>query len=155
MKPDIPVICQRPYFPVLVGVPCNFWLFPKLKILLKGSFFESRKEIMRKRFSLFPCDFWLCSKLKTPEQERDNEEQLQIFCMKPDISVICQRPYFPILVVVPCNFWLFPKLKTSLEGFCFASREDIIRNRSKLSGWNMTFQSFASLPTHMPLLVVP
>jgi [histone H3]-lysine36 N-dimethyltransferase SETMAR len=27
--------------------PCDFWLFPKLKIPLKGTRFESREDIMR------------------------------------------------------------------------------------------------------------
>ena len=42
-KHGIPVIHQPLYSPALV--PCNFWLFPKLKAKLKGSRFESREEI--------------------------------------------------------------------------------------------------------------
>jgi hypothetical protein len=44
-KHDIPVIRQAPNSPDMA--PCDFWLFPKLKRTLKGSRFDSRKDIMR------------------------------------------------------------------------------------------------------------
>jgi histone-lysine N-methyltransferase SETMAR len=44
-KHGIPVVCQAPYSPDMA--PCDFWLFPKLKRPLKGSRFDSRKDIMR------------------------------------------------------------------------------------------------------------
>jgi transposase len=44
-KYGIPVVCQAPYSPDIA--PCDFWLFPKLKRPLKGSRFDSRKDIMR------------------------------------------------------------------------------------------------------------
>ena len=42
-KHDIPVVRQAPYSPDTV--PCDFWLFSKLKMMLKGTRFESREEI--------------------------------------------------------------------------------------------------------------
>jgi hypothetical protein len=33
--------------PIPDMAPCDFWLFPKMKIPLKGTRFESRVEIMR------------------------------------------------------------------------------------------------------------
>ncbi|KAJ4426506.1 hypothetical protein ANN_27320, partial [Periplaneta americana] len=44
-KHGITTVRQPPYSPEMA--PCDFWLFPKLKTLLKGSRFESREEIMR------------------------------------------------------------------------------------------------------------
>jgi transposase len=43
-KHGIPVVCQAPYSPDMV--PCDFWLFPKLKRPLKGSRFNSCEDIM-------------------------------------------------------------------------------------------------------------
>jgi transposase len=40
----IPVVHQARYSPDMA--PCDFWLFPKLKRPLKGSRFDSRKDIM-------------------------------------------------------------------------------------------------------------
>jgi transposase len=45
-KHGIPVVRQAPCSPDMV--PCDFWLFPKLKRPLKGSLFDSRKDIMWK-----------------------------------------------------------------------------------------------------------
>jgi hypothetical protein len=42
---DIPVVRQAPYSPNMA--PCDFWLFPKLKMPLKGTRFESREDILR------------------------------------------------------------------------------------------------------------
>jgi hypothetical protein len=44
-KHDIPVVCQASKSPDIV--PCDFWLFPKLKRPLKGSCFDSRDDIMQ------------------------------------------------------------------------------------------------------------
>ena len=44
-KHKIPLIRQAPYSPDMA--PCDFWLFPKLKMPLKGTQFESREDIMR------------------------------------------------------------------------------------------------------------
>jgi len=44
-KHNIPLVRQAPYSPDIA--PCDFWLFPKLKIPLKGKRFESREDIMR------------------------------------------------------------------------------------------------------------
>ena len=44
-KHNIPLIRQAPYSPDMA--PCDFWLFPKLKMPLKGARFESREDIMR------------------------------------------------------------------------------------------------------------
>ncbi|PNF28257.1 hypothetical protein B7P43_G06641 [Cryptotermes secundus] len=44
-KHNIPVVRQAPYSPNMA--PCEFWLFPKLKMPLKGTQFESREDIMR------------------------------------------------------------------------------------------------------------
>ena len=44
-KHNIPVVRQGPYSPHVA--PCDFWLFPKLKMPLKGTRFESREDIMR------------------------------------------------------------------------------------------------------------
>ena len=44
-KHNIPLIRQAPYSPDMA--PCDFWLFPKLKMPLKGTRFESREDIMR------------------------------------------------------------------------------------------------------------
>jgi len=44
-KHNIPLNRQAPYSPDMA--PCDFWLFPKLKMLLKGTRFESREDIMR------------------------------------------------------------------------------------------------------------
>ena len=49
-KHNIPLICQAPYSPDMA--PCDFWLFPKLKMLLKGTRFESREDIMRNATAL-------------------------------------------------------------------------------------------------------
>ncbi|PNF34501.1 hypothetical protein B7P43_G11214 [Cryptotermes secundus] len=43
-KHNIPVVHQAPYSPNMAL--CDFWLFPKLKMLLKGTQFESREDIM-------------------------------------------------------------------------------------------------------------
>jgi hypothetical protein len=40
----IPVVCQAPYSPDMA--PYDFWLFPELKRPLKGSHFDSHKDIM-------------------------------------------------------------------------------------------------------------
>lgn len=42
---NIPVVCQAPYSPDMAA--CDFWLFPKMKMLLKGTRFESREDIMQ------------------------------------------------------------------------------------------------------------
>ena len=44
-KHNIPLIRQAPYSPDMA--PCDFWLFPKLKMPLKVTRFESREDIMR------------------------------------------------------------------------------------------------------------
>jgi transposase len=44
-KHSIPVVRQAPYSPDMA--PCDFWLFPKLKMPLKGTRFEAREDIMR------------------------------------------------------------------------------------------------------------
>ena len=44
-KHNIPLVRQPPYSPDMA--PCDFWLFPKLKLPLKGTRFESREDIMR------------------------------------------------------------------------------------------------------------
>jgi len=44
-KHNIPLIRQAPYSPDMA--PCDFWLFPKLKMPLKGTRFESREDSMR------------------------------------------------------------------------------------------------------------
>lgn len=44
-KHTIPVVRQAPYSPDMA--PCDFWLFPKLKMPLKGTRFESREVIMQ------------------------------------------------------------------------------------------------------------
>ena len=43
-KHGIPVVRQAPYSPDMA--PCDFWLFSKLKMPLKGTRFESREDIM-------------------------------------------------------------------------------------------------------------
>jgi len=45
-KHNIPLIRQAHYSPDMA--PCDFWPFPKLKMPLKGTRFESREDIMRK-----------------------------------------------------------------------------------------------------------
>ena len=45
-KHNIPLIRQAPYSPDMA--PCDFWLLSKLKMLLKGTRFESREDITRK-----------------------------------------------------------------------------------------------------------
>jgi hypothetical protein len=44
-KHSIPVVRQAPYSPDIA--PCDFWLFPKLKMPLKGARLKSREDIMR------------------------------------------------------------------------------------------------------------
>jgi len=44
-KHNIPLIRQAPYSPDMA--PCDFWLFPKMKMPLKGTRFESREDIMQ------------------------------------------------------------------------------------------------------------
>lgn len=44
-KHGIPQVRQAPYSPDMA--PGDFWLFPKLKMPLKGSRFESREDIMK------------------------------------------------------------------------------------------------------------
>jgi hypothetical protein len=43
-KHSIPVVRQAPYSPDMA--PCDFWLFPKFKMPLKGTRFQSREGIM-------------------------------------------------------------------------------------------------------------
>jgi transposase len=43
VKHNISVVRQAPYSPDMA--PCNFWLFPKLKMPLKGTQFESREDM--------------------------------------------------------------------------------------------------------------
>ena len=45
-KNSMSLVRQAPYFPDLA--PCDFWLFPKLKTILKERRFQSRKEITKK-----------------------------------------------------------------------------------------------------------
>ena len=40
------LVRQAPYYPDLAR--CDFWLFPKLKTILKGKRFQSRKNILKK-----------------------------------------------------------------------------------------------------------
>jgi hypothetical protein len=44
-KHSIPTDRQALYSPNMA--PCDFWLFPKLKMPLKGARFESREDIMQ------------------------------------------------------------------------------------------------------------
>jgi transposase len=44
-KNNIPLIRQALYSPDMA--PCDFWLFPKLKMPLKGTRYESREDIMQ------------------------------------------------------------------------------------------------------------
>jgi hypothetical protein len=44
-KHGIPQVRQAPYSPDMAH--CDFWLFPKLKMSLKGLRFESREDIMK------------------------------------------------------------------------------------------------------------
>ena len=44
-KPNIPLIRQATYSPDMD--PCDFWLFPELKMPLKGTQFKSKEDIMR------------------------------------------------------------------------------------------------------------
>ena len=44
-KHNIPVVCQAPYSPDMA--PCDFRLYPKLKMMLKGTRCESREYIMQ------------------------------------------------------------------------------------------------------------
>ena len=46
VKNNMPLVRQAPYSPDLA--PCDFWLFPKLKLTLKGRQFQSREDIMKK-----------------------------------------------------------------------------------------------------------
>ena len=46
-KHNIPLICQVPYSPDMA--PCHFWLFPKLKMPLKGTNFSQEKTLCRTR----------------------------------------------------------------------------------------------------------
>jgi len=43
-KHNTPVLRQAPYSPDMA--PCDFWLFPQLKMRLKGIRFQSREVIM-------------------------------------------------------------------------------------------------------------
>jgi hypothetical protein len=43
-KHNIPVVQQAPYS--LDMAPCDFWLFPHLKMQLKGTQFDSRDDII-------------------------------------------------------------------------------------------------------------
>jgi hypothetical protein len=45
----IPVVQQPPYSPDMT--PCDFWLFPKLKMTLKGEGFDTIKENMTKHLN--------------------------------------------------------------------------------------------------------
>jgi hypothetical protein len=58
-KHNIPLISQAPYPPDTA--PWNFWLFPKLKMPLKGTRFESRKDATA-QLDMIPQDaFHKCS----------------------------------------------------------------------------------------------
>ena len=48
-KHNIPVSRQAPYSPDMA--PCDFWLFPHLKMQLKGTRFESREGIIQNRMA--------------------------------------------------------------------------------------------------------
>ena len=45
-KNSMSLVRQAPYSPDLA--PCDFWLFPKLKTILKGKRLQSREDIMKK-----------------------------------------------------------------------------------------------------------
>ena len=45
-KNSMPLVRQAPYSPDLTL--CDFWLFPRLKRILKGRRFQSSKDIMKK-----------------------------------------------------------------------------------------------------------
>ena len=45
-KNSMPLVREAPYSPNLA--PCDFWLFPKLKTILKGRQFQSREDIIKK-----------------------------------------------------------------------------------------------------------
>ena len=44
-KHNIPLICQAPYSPDMA--PCDFWMFPKLKVPLKGTRLNQEKTLCR------------------------------------------------------------------------------------------------------------
>ena len=46
VRNKMPLVRQAPYSPDLA--PCDFWLFAKLKLTLKGRRFQSREDIMKK-----------------------------------------------------------------------------------------------------------
>jgi transposase len=49
-KKQVPVLHHAPFSPDLA--PCDFFLFPKLKYLLKGTHFQSTEDIQRKMMDL-------------------------------------------------------------------------------------------------------
>jgi hypothetical protein len=49
-KKQVPVLHHAPYSPDLA--PCDFFLFPKLKHSLKGTYFQSIEDIKRKTMDL-------------------------------------------------------------------------------------------------------
>jgi len=65
---NITVCFHPPYSTDLA--PCDFWLFPKVKITIKCKRFESIHDILRGCLHppyspyLAPCDFWLFPKVK-------------------------------------------------------------------------------------------
>ena len=55
-KYQITQVTQPPYRPDLV--PCNFWLFPKLKSPLQGKLFQTIDEIQENTMGQLMASYW-------------------------------------------------------------------------------------------------
>ena len=82
-----------------------------------------RDAVRRKRPDLWTAKNWQLHHDNAPAH---SSHLFQYFLEKHGIPVLQQPPYSPDMA--PCDFWLFPKLKTTLKGYRFESREEIMQN---------------------------
>jgi hypothetical protein len=114
MKHKIPVIPHPPYSPDLA--PCDFFLFPKIKLKLKGSRFDTIDEILAET-----------QKVLDNVTEKDFQEAFQKTEMVGPVAT-CGKELLrgwrrPIVLMVVLlflqrqsgNFWINPRIWTVVE----------------------------------------
>ena len=93
VKHQITQVTQPPYSPNLV--PCDFWLFPKLKSPLKEKRFQTTDEIWENMTGINPHSRICLLILGTEGEEREREREVLIGCL----------PYAPQPGIEPATLW--------------------------------------------------
>ena len=114
---NITALVQQPSFSPDLA-PCNFWLFPKSKTMLKGMRFKSRKDIMEKT----------TAELRSI-QEEEFKSCFQKWQRRWKMCVHLQREYFErdqiIFVIFIVSCVLCPKVGYFLDRLCVAGENKI------------------------------